>query len=113
MKKRRLRGRSGFTLMEVLVAVAIAGLVVAGGFRLLSLSFRSLGEVRKERELIAAAQKLWLRFRTEDGVPESGKEDGVEWSTEKDSVPIEDFELRFRRVRVTVEGRSMLLYLPE
>lgn len=100
--------------MEVLIAVAIAGLVVAAGFRLLSMSFRSLAEIQRERELISAARKLWLRFRIEEGVPESGSEDGVEWSTEKDSVPVvDDFELQFRRVKVTVDGRSMVIYLPQ
>ena len=99
--------------MEVLIAVAIAGLVVAAGFRLLSMSFRSMAEINRERELVSAARKLWLRFRTEEGVPDSGKEDGVEWSTEPGSVPIEDFELRFRRVTVTAGGRSMVIYLPQ
>ena len=32
--------RRGFTLMEVLVAVAIVGMVVAGGFRLVTMSLR-------------------------------------------------------------------------
>ncbi|MBR0220192.1 MAG: prepilin-type N-terminal cleavage/methylation domain-containing protein, partial [Synergistaceae bacterium] len=35
----------GFTLMEVLVAVAITGLVVAGGFRLIAMSMRTLAEI--------------------------------------------------------------------
>ena len=100
--------------MEVLIAVAIAGLVVTAGFRLLSMSFRSLAEIQRERELISAAQKLWLRFRIEDGMPESGSEEGVEWSTELDSIPVvDDFELRFRRVKVTTGGRSMIIYLPQ
>ena len=108
-----MRRRRGFTLMEVLVAVAVAGLVVAGGFRLLSLSLRTLAEIQRERELLSAAQRLWLRFRTEDGVPDSGSEEGVEWATEKDSVKLDDLELPFRRVTVTVGGRSMTLYLPQ
>ena len=103
--------RSGFTLMEVLVAVAIAGLVVSAGFRLITMSLRSLAEIQNERELTSAAQKLWLRFRTEENVPDSGKEDDVEWRTERDSVPIDSYELPFRRVTVTLRGRSMVFYL--
>ncbi|MCR4819476.1 MAG: prepilin-type N-terminal cleavage/methylation domain-containing protein [Fretibacterium sp.] len=104
--------RGGFTLMEVLVAVAIAGLVVSAGFRLISMSLRSLAEIQGERGLTAAAQKLWLRFRTEEDMPDSGREDGVEWRTERDSVPIESYELPFKRLTVTVGDRSMVLYLP-
>lgn len=97
--------------MEVLVAVAIAGLVVSAGFRLVTMSLRSLAEIEGERELTAAAQRLWLRFRAERDMPDSGREDGVEWSTELDSVPVESYELSFKRVKVTVGGRSMVLYL--
>ncbi|MCR5346496.1 MAG: type II secretion system GspH family protein [Fretibacterium sp.] len=106
-----MRRRGGFTLMEVLVAVAIAGLVVSAGFRLITMSLRSLAEIQGERELTAAARKLWLRFRTEENMPESGSEDGVEWRTERDSVPVESFELSFKRLTVTMGGRSMVLYL--
>lgn len=99
--------------MEVLVAVAIAGLVISAGFRLITMSLRSLTEIQGERELTAAAQKLWLRFRTEEDMPDSGKDDGVEWRTERDSVPIEDYELSFKRLTVKVGERSMVLYLPQ
>ena len=105
--------RRGFTLMEVLVAVAIVGMVVAAGFRLITMSLRSLSEIAAERELTAAAQRIWLRFRTEKDMPESGKEEGVEWRTEIDSVPVEDLELPFRRVTVSLGKRSMVIYLPE
>ena len=99
--------------MEVLVAVAIAGLVVSAGFRLITMSLRSLAEIQGERELTAAAQKLWLRFRTEKDMPDSGREDGVEWRTERGSVPIGDYELSFKRLTVKVGERSMVLYLPQ
>ena len=65
--------RRGFTLMEVLVAVAIVGMVVAAGFRLITMSLRSLSEIAAERELTAAAQRIWLRFRTEKDMPDSGR----------------------------------------
>ena len=94
------------------MAVAVAGLVVAAGFRLIAMSLRSLAELQGERELKAAAEGIWLRFRTEADMPDSGKEDGVEWRTERDSVPIEGYELPFRRVTVKTGSRSMVLYLP-
>lgn len=109
-----MRARRAFTLMEVLVAVAIAGLVVAAGFRLIAMSLRSLAEIRAERELVAAARRVWLEFRTKEDTPDKGEKDGTSWETERDSVPVVgDMELPFRRVRVTREGRSMLLYLPQ
>jgi len=100
--------------MEVLVAVAIAGLVIAAGFRLIALSLRSLAEVRGERELVVAAQRVWLDFRMRRDMPDKGERDGVSWETELDSVPVVgDMELPFKRVRVTLRGRSMILYLPQ
>ncbi|MBQ2615619.1 MAG: prepilin-type N-terminal cleavage/methylation domain-containing protein, partial [Synergistaceae bacterium] len=54
--------RKAFTLMEVLVATAVAGLVITAGFRLIAMSYRLLGEIQWERELISAAQDIWLRF---------------------------------------------------
>ncbi|MBQ8692280.1 MAG: type II secretion system protein, partial [Synergistaceae bacterium] len=103
----------GFTLMEVLVAVAITGLVAAAGFRLIAMSMRTLAEIQGERELTAAAQKIWLQFKTDRDMPESGKDDEVEWETETGSIPIEDLELPYRRVKIILHGRTMFIYLPQ
>jgi prepilin-type N-terminal cleavage/methylation domain-containing protein len=106
--------RGGFTLIEVLVAVAIIGLVTAGGFRLIGLSLRTLNEVAEERELINEAQKLHLEFLTKEDMPDSGEKNGVEWKVEIDSVPVvNDLELTFRRLTVEYKNREMVLYLPE
>lgn len=102
--------------MEVLVATAIAGLVIAGGFRLIAMSYRLLGEVEGERELISAAHELWVRFRTEDDMPSSGTDDkkGYSWKTEDLSVPVEDYELKYRKVTVTAKnGRITQIYVIE
>ncbi len=105
--------------MEVLIAVAITGLVVTAGFRLIAMSMRSLAEIQDERALTAAAQRIWLKFKTDDEMPDSGKEKDertgadVEWETELDSVPVEDLELPFKRVKITLRGRSMVIYLPQ
>ncbi|MBR1658227.1 MAG: prepilin-type N-terminal cleavage/methylation domain-containing protein [Synergistaceae bacterium] len=110
------RSGHGFTLMEVLVATAIAGLVITAGFRLMAMSYRLLGELHGERELISAAQYIWLRFRTEKDMPSSGTDDkkNVRWRAEDISVSVEDYELKFRKVTVTIsDGRSMSIYVTD
>ncbi|MBR0044930.1 MAG: prepilin-type N-terminal cleavage/methylation domain-containing protein [Synergistaceae bacterium] len=103
----------GFTLMEVLVAVAITGLVVAGGFRLIAMSMRTLAEIQGERDLTSAAQKIWLNFKTDGEMPDSGKDGDVEWETDFDTIKFEDLELPYKRVKISLRGRSMFIYLPQ
>ena len=108
--------RSGFTLMEVLVATAVAGLVITAGFRLIAMSYRLLGEIQWERELISAAQDIWLRFRIDADMPSSGTDDekGISWRAEDASIPIDEYELKYRSVTVTTtEGRSAVIYVNE
>ena len=82
-------------------------------YTFITMSLRSLSEIAAERELTAAAQRIWLRFRTEKDMPDSDREKGVEWRMEMDFVPVEDLELPFRRVTVSMGKRSMVIYLPE
>jgi prepilin-type N-terminal cleavage/methylation domain-containing protein len=111
--KRPLRGRGGFTLVEVMVAVAIVGLVTTAGFKLLTQSFRTLAEVKTEQELVNEAQKVYLDFLTKTDMSDSGEKDGVKWSVETDSVPVVDgLELTFRRLTVEYRDRALVLYLP-
>jgi prepilin-type N-terminal cleavage/methylation domain-containing protein len=111
---RRTSRRGAFTLTEVLVAVAIVGLVTTGGFRLIGISLRTLSEVRAEQELTSEARKIWLEFLTKEDMPDSGEKDGVKWSVTTDSVPvIDDMELTFRKLAVEYKEREMVLYLPE
>ena len=96
------------------MAVAIVGLVIAGGFKLLTVSFLTLTEVRLERELVNEAQKVYLDYLTKEDMSDRGEKNGVKWKTETDSVPtIGDLELTFRRLVVEYMGREMILYLPE
>lgn len=108
--------KKGFTLMEVLVATAVTGLVITAGFRLMAMSYKLLAELQGERELSIAAQEIWFRFRTEKDTPSSGKDDkkNISWSSENDSVAVDDYELKFRRVTVTAaNGRSTVIYVSE
>ena len=108
------RARPAFTLIEVMVAVAIAGLVIAGGFTLITVSLRALAEVKLEQELINAAQKVYLDFLTREDMANKGEKDGVKWKTETDSSKvIGDMELKFRRLIVEYQDREMILYLPD
>lgn len=106
--------RKGFTLLEVLIAVAIMGLVVAGGFRLTALSLRTLSETEAERELLESAQVIFLDFSTKDDMPDSGEKNGVKWRVTMDSLPIADgLELKFRKLHVESNAREIILYLPD
>ncbi len=75
-----MRGRRGFTLLEVMIAVAILGLASAGGLRLLAMSARALEAVRFERRNLELARSLWLKAAGE-GLDERGREDGCSWET--------------------------------
>lgn len=108
--------RTGFTLMEVLIATAIAGLVITAGFRLVAMSIRLLNEARSERELVSAGEYMWMCFRLNADTPDSGTDDerGISWETEKLSTTIDEYELHYRRVTVkTASGRSMNIYIPD
>ena len=96
------------------MAIAIAGLVIAGGFKLITVSLRTLTEVRLDQELINEAQKVYLDYLTKEDMADRGDKDGVKWKTETDSAPtIGDLELTFRRLVVEYQDREMILYLPE
>ena len=95
------------------MAVAIAGLVIAGGFHLITVALRALTEVRLEQELVSEAQKVYLDYLTREDMPDRGEKDGVKWRTETDFVPaFGNYELRFRRLIVEYRDREMVLYLP-
>ena len=106
----------GFTLMEVLVSVAVAGLVISAGFRLIAMSYKLLGELQAERELANAAQIIWLRFRIDEDMPDNGTDDdnNITWRAEERSLNVEDYELKFKRVTITIaNGRSTVIYVAQ
>lgn len=102
--------------MEVLVSVAVAGLAISAGFRLIAMSYKLMAELQAERDLIAAAQDIWLSFRIDDEMPDSGTDDkkNITWRAEQDSVKVDDYELNFKRVTVTIAGQhSTVIYVAE
>ncbi len=103
--------------MEVLTATAIAGLTITAGFRLIAMSYSLLGAIEGERELINAAQTIWMRFRTDKDMPSNGTDDElkIKWETKDLSIPVVDeYELKYRRVTITLaDGRETEIYIAE
>lgn len=101
--------------MEVLVSVAIAGLVISAGFRLVGMSYKLMAELQGERDLISAAQDIWLRFRIDENMSDNGTDDknNIKWNAERKSVKVDDYELKFKRVTITVGERSTVVYVAE
>jgi prepilin-type N-terminal cleavage/methylation domain-containing protein len=54
----RSSSRPGFTLLEVLVAVAVLGLVAAGALRLAALAERTLAESSAQRRFVADSETV-------------------------------------------------------
>ena len=102
--------------MEVLTATAIAGLTITAGFRLIAMSYSLLGAIEAERELINAAQTIWMRFRTDKDMASSGTDDelNIKWETKDKSIPIDEYELKYRQVTITLaDGRETQIYIAE
>ena len=103
--------------MEVLAATVIAGLTFTAGFRLIAMSYSLLSDIESERELISAAQRIWLAFRTEDDMESNGHDDekNIKWETKNMSAPVgDDYELKFRQVTITTaSGKETVIYVAE
>ena len=116
MRSEIIKRRSAFTLMEVLVAAAVAGLVITAGFRLIGMSYRLMSEIESERQLIDAAREIWLRFRIDEDMPDNGTDDkkNISWRSENLSVPVDDYELKFKRVTIILpDNRTTVIYVAE
>jgi prepilin-type N-terminal cleavage/methylation domain-containing protein len=73
------RRRRGFTLVEVLVSLAVFGTVTAGLFEVLSLGNRSLARTRPA-DRTPGLQAAWLQVRLDVQSAGSVSDGGREWS---------------------------------
>ena len=100
--------------MEVLIAIAILGLVATGSLRLMMISSRSLLEVGETRELLEEARKIQLNFMTNDTTPSKGSEGKFKWDSKEGSWPVLDgkWELKFKELRIETQTNEIVLYMP-
>jgi prepilin-type N-terminal cleavage/methylation domain-containing protein len=109
-----LNKNKGFTLLEVLVTVAILGLVAAGSLRLMIISSKSLIEVEETRELLNEARIIQLDFMTNETKPTSGTEGKFKWDTKENSWSVLDgqWEIKYKELRIETANNEIVLYLP-
>ncbi len=103
----------GFTLLEVLVAVAVLGMVATGALRLSIAATRTLSAVRTESDLINRAQLLETDILN-GSKPDSGEDHGLRWESMPYTYPMMDglWQISFRQLEVTLDGHSITLYIP-
>lgn len=106
--------RPAFTLIEVLVAVAILGFVAIGSLRLSIIATKNLEEVKIQSSFIDKVQLLETEILT-GSEPDNGEDRGLRWRSRKYSYPLMGglWEVNFRKLDVTQkDGRTMILYIP-
>ena len=106
--------KRGFTLMEVLVAVAILGLVATGSLRLMIIASKSLIEVEETRELLNEARIIQLDFMTDKTKPTSGTKGDYKWDIKEGSWPVLDgkWELKYKELKIESKNNDIVLYIP-
>ena len=109
-----LNKNKGFTLLEVLVAVAILGLVAAGSLRLMIISSKSLIEVDETKELLNEARKIQLDFMTNETKSVSGSEGNYKWDVREGTWTVMDgqWELKYKELTVETGNKEIVLYMP-
>jgi len=85
--KKPTRHSPGFTLLEVLVAVAVMGLAGAGALRLILLSERALAEARQQGAFLEDASRLRLDLLY-GKAPVNGTSGDLSWETRNQVRPV-------------------------
>jgi len=99
--------------MEVIIAVAILGLVATGSLRLMIISSKNLIEVQETQALLNEARKIQLDFMTDDTKPVKGTEDIYKWEISEGSWPVLDgrWELKYKELIVETKTKEIILYM--
>jgi prepilin-type N-terminal cleavage/methylation domain-containing protein len=111
--EKRCGFRRGFTLLEVLMAVGIMGLVVVGCLKLTLVAQKTLREVAVQRQLLDHARSLLIQDKR--GVlPDRGSEGELSWEIEKKDQQAEqgNFSLSYRIITVHYQGRNVQFHMP-
>jgi hypothetical protein len=100
--------------LEVLIAVAILGLVATGSLRLMAISSRSLIAVGETREILNEARKIQLDFMIDETKPDKGSEGNYRWEVKEGSWPVLDgqWELKYKELKIETINNEIILYMP-
>ena len=110
---RKNRTAPGFTLVEIMVAVAILALVSVAALRLAAISQRTLEEVQVQRRLLDETRALQVIQRA-GTLPDSGKSGDLSWNLlqEEMEIPNTGVQIPYKRFTVTLLGRTLELWVP-
>ena len=89
----------GFTLIEVMLAVAVLSLTATASLKLVVMAQNGLRAAKEQEDFLLAAEKLRAKVMTGE-VSENGSEDNLSWKTEQKTKEFftEDFgKLDFNR----------------
>jgi prepilin-type N-terminal cleavage/methylation domain len=127
---------AGFTLLEVLLSIAILGLVVVASLKLVALSERGLSQVREREALLDEAAKLQVALEL-DPLNTFGTSEDVSWKVEERTAPLwfdenitlanlglddetsrkytemlKQQKLRWRELEITKNEKTIVLFAP-
>ncbi len=99
-----MKDHKGFTLIEVLVAVALLGLVIATLMELFSANLRSSRKTSEYTQAIILAQSEMEKLYSNNIEPGSEKESSGRYTVIRDIKPLEEIseQLKTYEIRITV-----------